>query len=68
MSAERDELMHLVREIPEDQVPQALMEMRRQIRAAHQHTWPPDFFASAPGDGVGIAEQTDEILRRGFGR
>jgi hypothetical protein len=68
MSADRDELMRLVREIPEDQVPQALAEMRRQVRAARQHTWPPDFFASAPGDGVGIAEQADEILRKGFGR
>jgi hypothetical protein len=47
MSVERDELIRLV--------PQALAEMRRQIRAARQHTWPPDFFASAPGDGVSIA-------------
>lgn len=68
VSAERDELGRLVKEIPEDQVPQALAEMRRHLRPVRTNTWPPAFFASAPGDGVSIAEDAERLLREGFGR
>jgi hypothetical protein len=68
VSAERDELMRLVQEIPDDQVPHALAEMRRYLGPAGAHAWPPAFFASAPGDGISIAEQADRLLREGFGR
>jgi hypothetical protein len=68
VSAEREELMRLVRDIPEEQVPQALVELRRHLRLADERSWPPAFFASAPGDGMSIAEQADELLRQGFGR
>lgn len=67
-SPERDELAHLVQQIPDDQVPDALQEMRRHLRPARERSWPPAFFASAPGDGVSIAEQADQLLREGFGR
>lgn len=68
MSADREELERLVHEIPEDQVPLALAEMRRHLRPVADHSWPPAFFASAPGDGSSIAETADELLREGFGR
>jgi hypothetical protein len=67
-SPERDELMRLVQEIPDDQVPDALREIRRHLQPVSERPWPPAFFASAPGDGVSIAEQADELLREGFGR
>ena len=67
-SPERDELMRLVQQIPDDQVPDVLHELRRHLRPAGEQSWPPAFFASAPGDGVSIAEQADELLREGFGR
>ncbi|WAL65907.1 hypothetical protein ORV05_34485 [Amycolatopsis cynarae] len=67
-SPERDELMRLVQEIPEDQVSDALHELRRHLQPVRERPWPPAFFASAPGDGVSIAEQADELLREGFGR
>lgn len=68
MSAERDELLRLVQDLPEDQVPQALSEIRRHLRPMTDRPWPPAFFASAPGDGTRIADQVDELLREGFGR
>lgn len=68
MSAERDELLRLVQELPEDQVPQALAEVRRHLRPIRDRSWPPAFFASAPGDGTRIADQADDLLREGFGR
>lgn len=68
MSAERDELMRLVQEIPEDQVPQALAEVRSHLKPVSERPWPPAFFASAPGDGTSIAEHADKLLREGFGR
>lgn len=68
MSADRDELERLVHEIPDDQVPLILAEVRRHLRPVTQRSWPPAFFASAPGDGTSIAETADELLREGFGR
>jgi hypothetical protein len=68
VSAERDELIRLARELPEDQVPAALADVRKHLWPIGDRPWPPAFFASAPGDGVGIAEQADELLRKGFGR
>lgn len=67
-SPERDELMRLAQEIPDDQVPDAVRELRRHLQPVSNRPWPPAFFASAPGDGVSIAEQADELLREGFGR
>jgi hypothetical protein len=33
-----------------------------------RRTWPPAFFAAAPGDGRSVAEEADELLREDFGR
>jgi hypothetical protein len=67
MSAQRDELLRLVQGLPEDQVPQALAKIRH-LRPVNDRSWPPAFFASAPGDGTRIADRADELLREGFGR
>jgi hypothetical protein len=68
VSAERDELMRLVQDLPEDQVPKALADVRRHLRPANDRPWPPPFFAIAPGSGESIADRADELLREGFGR
>jgi hypothetical protein len=68
MSAEHDDLLRLVRDLPEDQVPQALTDVRRHLRPIKDRPWPPAFFASAPGDGTRIADQADELLREGLRR
>jgi hypothetical protein len=68
MSSERDELMRLVEDLPDDQVPEVLADVRRHLRPVKDRPWPPAFFASAPGDGTSIAERSDELLREGFGQ
>jgi hypothetical protein len=67
VSAERDELIRLAREIPEDQVRPVLAELRKHLRSAGTRRWPPAFFASAPGE-PDTSERIDEYLREGFGR
>jgi hypothetical protein len=62
MSADRDELERLVHEIPEDEVPQALAEMRRHLRPVGHRPWPPTWFGSAPGDGTSVGANADEHL------
>ena len=68
MSAARDELMGLVQQIPEEQVPYALAEVRRHLLPAHHRDWPPAQFAIAEGDGTDVGAHSEEILREGFGR
>ncbi|HEU5474414.1 MAG TPA: hypothetical protein VFV67_27520 [Actinophytocola sp.] len=68
MSVERDELMRLVQELPEDEVPAALTEVRRHLRPVEDRPWPSPWFAIAPGDGTAAGAQSEELLREGFGR
>ncbi len=68
MSAQRDELLRLVEDLPEDQVPQALADIRRRVRPAKDRPWPPPFFGIAPGTGERIADRADRLLSEGFGR
>jgi len=67
MSAERDELLRLVRQIPEEQVPLALADVRRHLRPV-QSTWPPAWFGIAEGDGTDVGARSEDLLREGFGR
>ncbi|GAA1716431.1 hypothetical protein [Fodinicola feengrottensis] len=66
MSGERDELARLVQELPDEQVPKALEEVRGRLRPARQ--WPPAWFGIAPGDGTDIAARSEDVLAEGFGR
>ena len=68
MSAEREELLRLVEEIPEEQVPRALVEIRRHVRPAGKRPWPPAWFGIAEGDGSDVGARSKELLKEGFGR
>lgn len=68
MSAERDELLRLVQELPDDQVSAALAEVRRHLRPLQNRPWSPAWFGAAPGDGTAVGAGADELLREGFGR
>jgi hypothetical protein len=68
MSAEREELERLVHELPDAQAAFVLANVRRHLRSVEHGSWPPAFFASAPGDGISIADTADELLSQGFGR
>lgn len=68
VSAERDELKRLVDEIPEDQVPQVLEDVRRHLRVVAPRTWPPAWFGSAEGDGTPYGANSEDLLRDDFGQ
>lgn len=68
MSAERDELLRLVEDLLEEQVPQVLADVRRHLRPVRDKPWPPAWFGSVEGDGTSVGARSEELLREGFGR
>jgi hypothetical protein len=67
-SAEREELARLVQQVPDDELPQVLAEVRRHLRPAGGRRWPPAWFGIADGDGTAVGASSDELLDEGFGR
>ena len=68
MSAERDELHRLVEELPADQVPAALADVRRHLQPAEDRPWPPDWFGAVTAPRSDTAARAEELLADGFGR
>jgi hypothetical protein len=68
MSAERDELRQLVEELPDEQVPAALEDVRRRVAPRAVRSWPPRWFGAATAPRTDTAARADEILAEGFGR
>jgi len=74
MSEVRDELIHLIGELPEEKVSTLLATARAlDARTTENHrTWPPAFFGSiqhAVNDRTDNASRVDEILAEsGFGQ
>jgi hypothetical protein len=68
MSGERDELRRLVDELPDDQVPAALEEVRRHLRDVRLRPWPPAWFAAGNTSRRDTAARSEELLDDGFGR
>ena len=70
MTANRDELIHLIEGLPDDQVEVVLADVRRLASERPRGEWPPAFFgAGVAKDGRSdIARNVDEYLAEGFGR
>jgi hypothetical protein len=68
VSAERDELARLVQALPDEEVPQALAELRRHLRPASDRPWPPPWFGMIQGDGTDVGARSEELLAEGFGQ
>ena len=68
MTVERDELRRLVDELPDDEVPAALADVRRHLRPVEDRPWPPAFFGGGTSRTPGVARRVDELLADGFGR
>ncbi len=68
MSVQREELLRLVEELPEEEVSAALDDVRRHLRAVHGHSWPPAWFGAAEGTSTDIAARSENLLDEGFGR
>jgi hypothetical protein len=67
MSAQREELLRLVAELPEDEVPAVLDAVRRRLRAAANGAWPPAWFGAGRVRTTDTAAQAEKLLEQGFG-
>ena len=68
MSAQREELLRLVEELPETEVPAVLDDVRRRLRAVKDKPWPPGWFGASQGSAPEVAARSEELLTNGFGR
>jgi hypothetical protein len=68
VSAQREELLRLVEELPEEEVPAVLDDVRRHLRAVNDRTWPSAWFAAGTGRTPDVAVRSEELLEDGFGR
>ena len=70
VSPEREELLRLVENLPDQEVPAVLAEVRRHLEPAAEpsSTWPPPWFGSIRSGRSDTASRVDEILAEGFGR
>ena len=68
MSVERNELLRLAEQIPDDEVPGAVADLRRRLHPVGERSWPPAWFGIAEGDGTPVGARSEEILAEGFGR
>ncbi|OBG87388.1 hypothetical protein A5733_04130 [Mycobacterium sp. NS-7484] len=69
MTASRDELIHLIEHLPDDQVEAVLADVRRLSTESPRGEWPPQFFGiGESSDGrTDNARRVDKILAEGFG-
>ena len=69
MTAKRDELIHLIEGLPDDQVEVVLADVRRLTSNHPTAEWPPRFFGIGESkDGrTDNSRRVDEILAEGFG-
>jgi len=68
VSAERDELPQLVEDLPDEQLPVALAEVRRYVTQALRSDWPPPWFGAATASRTDSTASVDEIPKARFGR
>jgi hypothetical protein len=67
MSAQRDELLRLVEELPESEVPTVLDDVRSHLRAVRDRSWPLAWFGAGRGS-TDTAARSEDLLEDGFGR
>jgi hypothetical protein len=68
MSVQRDELLRLVEELPEDEVPAVLDDVRRHLRVVQGRSWPPTWFGAGRSTDTDVAARSEELLDEGFGQ
>ena len=55
-------------DLPAEQVPLVLAELRARATPPVERPWPPSWFGAATGSSPDVSERVDEILREGLGR
>jgi hypothetical protein len=66
MSVQREELLRLVEELPEDEVPTVLDDVRRHLRAIKGQSWPPAWFGAGQSETTDVASRSEDLLDEGF--
>ncbi len=67
MSVQREELLRLVEELPEEEVPAVLDDVRRHLRSVRERPWPPAWFGAGEGSADDVAARSEDLLMDGFG-
>jgi hypothetical protein len=68
VSNEREVLRRLIEELPDEQVPAVLAQVRRHLELVPAGTWPPPWFGSIVADHTDLGRNHEELLAEGFGR
>jgi hypothetical protein len=71
VNPERAELARLVDELPDEDVPAVLADVRRRLQPVPdlpEGPWPPPWFGMIKSGRPDAASHVDEILAEGFGR
>jgi hypothetical protein len=68
MSADRDELRELIDELPDEQVPAVLADVRRHLRPVPAGQWPPAWVGAVTAGRSDVGRNHDDLLAEGFGR
>jgi hypothetical protein len=68
VSVQREELLRLVEELPEDEVPAVLDDVRRHLQVVRDQPWPPAWFGAGEGRTTDGAARSEDLLEDGFGR
>jgi hypothetical protein len=68
VSVQREELLRLVEELPEEEVPAVLNDVRRHLHAVSEDAWPPAWFGAGEGRKTDVAARSEDLLDDGFGR
>jgi hypothetical protein len=66
MNVQREELLRLVGELPETEVPAVLDDVRRRVRVVGDKSWSPAWFAA--GQDPRLGGPVEGVLGDGFGR
>lgn len=68
VSVQREELLRLVEELPEDEIPAVLDDVRRHLHVVERPSWPPAWFGAGEGQTTDVPARSEDLLRDGFGR
>jgi hypothetical protein len=68
MSVEREELLRLIEDLPEDEVPVVLDDVRRHLSAVRGRPWSPAWFGAGESRTTDVADRSEELLGNDFGR
>ena len=68
MSVRREELLRLVEELPENEVPVVLDCVRRHLRAVRDRSRPPVWFGAGESQSTDVAARSEDLFGDGSGR